>query len=157
MQLDRFKHLQYLDVSKNPATSDDACRQIIIERMPNLVYLNNRRILDNERPPVDDQVPKDALSMVDTNVSEDEEVLRRAFLYDTDGKNFINHLYRNDGDGLLLSKWNSTVQESFENYVNNMTKNAMILYNTCLKKYGKGMCKEQGWASCIKKIKTRSN
>lgn len=147
MQLDCLNHLQYLNVSKNPATSDNACRQVIIERMPNLLYLNNSRILNEERPPVVDQVPKDSLSVVDTNVLENEEVISRAFLYDTDGRNFIKHLYKNDGDGLLLSKWNQTVQEGFDNYVKNMTKNAMILYKTCLKKYGIGVCEMQGWAN----------
>lgn len=135
MQLDRFKRLQFLNVSNNPVTTDSTCRPIIIERMPHLLYLNDSRVLDEERPPVI-QLSKDAISAVDTNVLDDQEVITNAFLNETDGKSFINHLYRNDGDGLLLCKWNQVVQEGFDTYVKNMTKSAMVLYRTCLKKYG---------------------
>lgn len=132
--LKRFKDLHVLGVSNNPATNDTM--QEVLDQLPHLKYLNSKQILEPGRPST--PYPEDNQSYTDENESEDtDERARLAFLYDIDGKKFVNHLFKNDEHGKLLTGWNYTVRNAFEVYKKDMTKGAKEFFNLSLEKYVK--------------------
>lgn len=134
MYMKRFKQLRYMDVSNNAGTV--GARRMIVDNFPNLLYLDGKEIVDDERGSA--LVPDDLGSGVEdtaVKVTKDPDVLRLAFLYDTDGKQFMNHLFRGDNDGKMLCKWNINVIQAFDTYKKDLYKCAMSVYNACLKKY----------------------
>lgn len=133
--LQRFKELKFLDVLNNPANIKNS-RQQIIDILPNLKYLNSIYVTDLERKFIN--ASDDANSLKNNNsldISQESVNLKDAFLYDTDGKQFILHMHNEDDDGKILCKWNITVQRSFEKYKKNISKHAINLCNTSLEKY----------------------
>lgn len=63
---------------------------------------------------------------------DEEDVGRSDLLTDADGPKFVNRLYRDDGVGKLLSKWNSTVRSAFAVYATEVDEDAGRLYRTVL-------------------------
>jgi len=129
--LKRFKYLQCMELSSNPATDDN--RQLIVDQFPKLMYLDNKYITAEER-----SLPfetNDELSLAGSEVLGDSNNIHKAFLNETDGIQFFNYLYYEDFDGELLSKWNSTVKVAFAKYKKQITDSAMELFNTSLQKY----------------------
>lgn len=129
--LKRFKYLQCMELSNNPATEYN--RQLIVDHFPKLIYLDNKHVTAEERSlPVE---TNDEYSLAGSEVLGDSDIIHKAFLIETDGIEFFNYLYYEDVDGELLSKWNSTVKTAFAKYKKQITDSAMDLYNTCLQKY----------------------
>jgi len=129
--LKRFKYLQCMELSNNPAT--DHNRQLIVDQFPKLIYLDNKHITAEERSlPVE---TNDEYSLAGSEVLGDSNIIHKAFLNENDGIQFFNYLYHGDVDGELLKKWNSTVKVAFEKYKKQITNSAMELFNTSLQKY----------------------
>lgn len=138
MYMKRFKRLRYMDVSNNAGTAE--AWRTIVDNFPNLRYLDGKEIVDDDDDRERGSVVRDDLGSVGdatavAKVTKDPDVLARAFLYDTDGKQFMNHLFRGDNDGKMLCKWNINVIQAFDAYKKDITKCAMSVYNACLKKY----------------------
>ncbi|XP_060860159.1 dynein regulatory complex subunit 3 [Metopolophium dirhodum] len=128
--LKRFKYLQCMELSNNPATGNN--RQLIVDQFPKLIYLDNKYITTEERSlPVE---TNDEYSLAGSEVLGDSNIIHKAFLNENDGIQFFNYLYYGDVDGELLSKWNSTVKVAFEKYKKQITDSAMELFNTSLQK-----------------------
>ncbi|KAE9536918.1 hypothetical protein AGLY_006725 [Aphis glycines] len=128
--LKRFKYLQCMDLSNNPATNNN--RQLIIDQFPKLIYLDNVHITAEERSSTVEI--NDEYSLAGSEILGDSNLIHKAFLNETDGIQFFNYLYHEDLDGELLSKWNSTVRGAFATYKKQITDSAMELYNTSLQK-----------------------
>jgi len=129
--MQRFPYLWLLNVADNPFTADGgnySYRQLIVEQFPKLRYVDNKRVTDAERPP---NVHESAATVARVST----ETLRAAFLNDLDGKHYVGHLYDDDDDGVLLSKWNPIVTEAFETYKKRITEISLTVYYTSLKKY----------------------
>lgn len=135
--LKRFKDLEFLDVSNNAATAGEGARQQIIDRMPNLLYVDAIKVTDPERKSAVRKKSKDAgsaervVNATADAAAPDED----AFLYDTDGKQFLSHLFKDDYDGKILSKWNTTVRSAFVRYKKKMNKQAIRAYDASLERY----------------------
>lgn len=129
--LKRFKYLQCLESSNNPAT--DGNRQIIVDQFPKLIYLDHKHITAEERSLPNET--NDEYSLAGSEVLGDSNVMHKAFLNEKDGLQFFDYLYDEDVEGELLSKWNSTVKAAFAKYKKQITDSAMELYNTSLEKY----------------------
>lgn len=129
--LKRFKYLQCMDLSNNPATNNN--RQLIVDQFPKLTYLDNVHITAEERSSTIEI--NDEYSLAGSEILGDSNLIYKAFLNETDGIQFFNYLYHEDLDGELLSKWNSTVRGAFATYKKQITDSAMELYNTSLQKY----------------------
>jgi len=129
--LKRFKYLQCMELSNNPATDNN--RQLIVDHFPKLIYLDNKYITAEERSlPVE---TNDEYSLADSEVLGDSNIVHKAFLNESDGIQFFDYLYFEDVDGELLSKWNSTVKVAFAKYKKQITDSAMELFNTSIQKY----------------------
>lgn len=125
--LKRFKELQVLDVLNNLAIND--AMQEVVDQLPQLKYLNTK-LLDQSRT----SVPHQEENQSDSDEQEFEDI-ELAFLYtDIDGKRFVNHLFKNDEHGKLLTKWNCTVRNAFEVYKKNMTRGAKDFFNLSLER-----------------------
>lgn len=132
--LKRFKYLKFLYVSNNPATDD--ARQEIIDQFPYLNYLDAIKVTDQERKSTnkpEDNRSSESVKYLDTQP--DVTVLAEAFLYVTDGRQFISYLFKQDNDGKILSQWNTTVRSAFITYKKQMNKHAVYVYNMSLEKY----------------------
>lgn len=125
----RFERLQNLDVSNNPAAQET--RQLIIDRLPKLLYLNGEQITDRERPPSSGSEEQ----LTDMENAGHSDVDESDFLTDMDGPRFIDYLYREDQTGKLLRKWNSTVRSAFGVYAKEINEHAMELHHTILNEY----------------------
>ncbi|XP_025192320.1 dynein regulatory complex subunit 3-like [Melanaphis sacchari] len=128
--LKRFKYLQCMDLSNNPATNGN--RKLIVDQFPNLIYLDNIHITAEERSLVVEI--NDEYSLAGSEILGDSNIIHKAFLNETDGIQFFNYLYNEDLDAELLSKWNSTVRRAFATLQKQITDSAMQLYNTSLQK-----------------------
>ena len=129
--LKRFKYLQCIELSNNPATDNN--RQLIVDQFPKLIYLDSKYITAEERSlPVE---INDEYSLAGSEVLGESNIIHKAFLNENDGIQFFNYLYYEDVDGELLSKWNSTVKVAFKKYKKQITDSAMELFNTSLQKY----------------------
>lgn len=123
----RFKFLRFMSVANNAFTvDDDSFRQLIVEHFPNLHFLNNKRITEQDRPLQDHHNS--------ANSKASKETARLAFLTDADGERYFEHLFDDDDDGILLSKWNAAVTEAFESYAKKITETSLTMYHTSLKK-----------------------
>jgi len=129
--LKRFKYLQCMDLSNNPATNNN--RQLIVDQFPKLIYLDNVHITAEERSSTVEI--NDEYSLAGSEILGDSNLIHKAFLKETDGIQFFNYLYYEDLDGELLSKWNSTVRGAFATCKKQITDSSMELYNTSLQKY----------------------
>lgn len=122
----RFRHLQFMSVENNPVINDES-RQMIIDLFPDLLYLNNKQIMKFERR----KNSEIFLRMSYANVEDYSDEDRQAFLYQTDGKDFFDQLYKNDMDGVVLSKWNFTVEKAFDTYQKEINKYVAVMRNKC--------------------------
>ncbi|CAI6355880.1 unnamed protein product [Macrosiphum euphorbiae] len=128
--LKRFKYLQCIELSNNPATDNN--RQLIVDQFPKLMYLDSKYITAEEHSlPVE---TNDEYSLAGSEVLGESNIIHKAFLNENDGIQFFNYLYYEDVDGELLSKWNSTVKVAFKKYKKQITDSAMELFNTSLQK-----------------------
>lgn len=128
----RCKNLRSLNVANNPLGTD--YRPIIIDQFPELEFVDWKKVSDAERP-------KDRLLNYVGSLPDPKNVKyfnpkrhRDSFLDKTDGEYFVKYLYKEDADGTILSRWDSTVEVAFEEYQEKMTVSALELCDTCLKK-----------------------
>lgn len=129
----RFKNLRFLEVSNNPLGNN--YKSIIIDQFPNLMFIDFKKITDVERPR--DKLLNDVSSLPEPKSAKNPyfNIYRDSFLIQTDGPCFTSFLFKEDNDGILFRKWNSTVIMAFEEFQKEMTTHAMDLFNTNLKRY----------------------